>query len=113
VEDREREFGLVMERGAEALRREIGYDPSRWTQMVKSHGAVEAAKRLLGSGSDVSAGLTELAMADRLDQSVEWFVLVYDELFEAEERQTAYRRLRLHDGPVDRWLKERLGRLSP
>jgi hypothetical protein len=113
VEDREREFALVMERGSEALRGEIGYDPARWTQMVHRHGAVDAAKRLLRSGSDVSAGLTTLALAGRLDQSVEWFVLVYDELFEQEERQVAYQRLRLHDGPVDRWLEERLGRRSP
>jgi hypothetical protein len=113
VEDREREFALVMERGTETLRREIGYDPARWTQMVHQHGAVDAAKRLLGSGSDTSAGLAKLAMTDRLDQSVEWFVLVYDELFEPEERQVAYRRLRLHDAPVDRWLRERLGRRRP
>jgi hypothetical protein len=113
VEDREREFALVMERGAEALRREIDYDPTRWTQMVRRLGAVDAAKQLLGSGSDVSAGLTTLALADRLDQSVEWFVPVYDELFEQEERQVAYRWLRLHDAAIDRWLRERLGRRRP
>ena len=102
-----------MEQGAEALRREIGYDPARWTQMVRQHGAVDAAKKLLASGDDVSAGLTTLATAGRLDQSVEWFVLVYGELFEPEERQVAYRRLRLHDAPVDRWLRERLARRHP
>ena len=110
VEDRAREFALVMEHGTEALRREIGYDPTRWVQMVRRHGSVNAAKRLLASGDDTSTGLATLTMADRLDQSVEWFVLVYAELFEPEERQIAHRRLRLHDAPIDQWLRERLGR---
>jgi hypothetical protein len=113
LEDRAREFALVMEHGTEALRQEIGYDPSRWVQMVRRYGAVDAAKRLLASGGDTSAGLATLTMAGRLDQSVEWFVLVYADLFEPEERQIAHRRLRLHDAPVDRWLRERLGRRSP
>ena len=109
-EGRAREFALVMEHGTEALRREIGYDPSRWVQMVRRLGAVDAAKRLLASADDTSTGLATLTMADRLDQSVEWFVLVYAELFEPEERQIAHRRLRLHDAPIDQWLRERLGR---
>ena len=113
AEHRAREFALVMERGTEALRREIGYDPSRWVQMVRRYGAVEAAKRLLSSGDDTSAGLATLTMANRLDQSVEWFVLVYADLFEPEERETAHRRLRLHDAPIDQWLRERLGRRYP
>lgn len=110
MDDREREFALVMERGTETLRREIGYNPTRWSQMVGRHGAVAAAKRLLASASDTSSGLSTLAMHQRLDQSVEWFVLVYDELFEPEERRMAYRRLRLYEAPIDRWLQERLGR---
>jgi hypothetical protein len=112
-ERRAAEFALVMERGAEALEREIAYDPTRWVQMVGRHGAVEAATRLLASGSDVSSGLSTLAMAGRLDQSVEWFVLVYDDLFTPEERQAAHRRLRLYEAPVDQWLRERLGRRHP
>ena len=112
-EDRAREFALVMENGAAALKREIDYDPTRWLQMVGRHGAVDAATRLLASGSDASAGLSTLALAGRLDQSVEWFVLVYDDLFTDEERRIAHRRLRLYEAPVDQWLRERLGRRHP
>lgn len=111
--DREREFALVIERGAEALKREIGYDPTRWTQMVARHSAVAAAKRLMATEGDVSSGLTTLAMHERLDQSVEWFVLVYDDLFDQSERQTAYRRLRVYEAPVDAWLRNRLSRHHP
>lgn len=112
-EVREREFALIMHEGAEALRREIDYDPTRWMKMVRREGAVAAAKRLLALRNDTSAGLTTLALHRRLDQSVEWFVLVYDDLFEPEEREVAHRRLKLYEAPVDRWLQDRLGRRHP
>ena len=62
---REREFVRLMHEGAEALRREIDYDPTRWMQIVRREGAVAAAKRLLASGNDRSSGLTTLALHRR------------------------------------------------
>lgn len=111
-DERERAFHADMERGIATLQREIGYNASRWRQMVHDHGGVGAARQLL-RGRDVSDGFTRLWEAGRLNMSVEWFVLVYDDLFADDERQTAYRRLKLHDVPVDDWLRDRLGRRWP
>ena len=112
-EERERQFASEMDRGIETLKQEIGYNATRWRQMIYDHGAVGAAKRLLDSPSDVSDGFTKLWEHSRLDMSVEWYVLVYDDLFTDTERDVAYRRLKLYEVPVDRWLQERLGRRWP
>ncbi len=45
--------------------------------------------------------------------SVEWFTLVYDDLFTDEERRIAHERLTLHEAPVDEWLRDRLHRRWP
>lgn len=109
---RERAFSRDMERGAVTLKRELGYNPTRWMQMVHEHGAVEAARRIL-RGSDYSDGFAKLWEAGRLDMTVEWFVLVYHNLFSDEERLIAYRRLRQYEVPVDDWLRDRLDRRHP
>jgi hypothetical protein len=113
VNDRMREFGLLLEKNNEALLREIGYGPAPWASTVERHEAVDTAKHLLRTGDHVSTGLAELATADRLDQSIEWYVLVYADLFEPEERQVAYQRLSLHNVSIDQWLVERLSRHLP
>ena len=110
MDERAREFTLVVERCAEALRFEAGYDPSRWTRMVHYHGAVNAARLWLSPEFDASVELNTLAEDDRLDQSVEWFALVYFDLFAPQQRQEAHRRLRSHGSPVDQWLSKRLSR---
>jgi hypothetical protein len=53
------EFHQEMVHGAERLKREIGYNPTRVNQMVAEHGGPEAARQLL-SGRDASDGFTTL-----------------------------------------------------
>lgn len=107
-----RRFGAAMRASIQRLKDEIGYHPARWVQMLAEHGPVEAARRLL-HGSDVSDGFVTLWEHDRLDESVEWCVLAHPSLFDGDERQLAYQRLRQYDAPVDRWLVDRLGRKRP
>lgn len=109
---RAREFEREMVRAVDQLHREVGYNATRWRQMIADHGGAGAARRLL-EGTDASDGFTRLWEAQQLDMSVEWFVLVYDDLFTDEEREIAYQRLRRYDVPVDEWLRERLGRRWP
>lgn len=104
-----RELALALERDIETLKREIGYDPTRWRQMLGTHGPVEAARRLL-RGPDVSDGFTKLWEHGRLDFTVEWQVLAHASLFSDDERTLAYQRLKSYEAPVDKWLVERLDR---
>ncbi|GAA3375554.1 hypothetical protein GCM10017750_13500 [Streptomyces racemochromogenes] len=91
--------------GAQRLKREIGYNPVRFTQMLAEVGGVETAKYLL-RGRDASDGFTALWSARRLDVSVEAFVLLpwYEVLFTDAERETARRRLEAHEFDVARYL---------
>jgi len=66
----ETEFNRELVRGADRLKREIGYNPARFNQMVADHGGPEAA-RLLLSGRDASEGFATLWEAGRLEMSVE------------------------------------------
>lgn len=92
--------------GADTLKREIGYNPTRFLQMIADHGAVAAVRRLLQSGQ--SEGFTELWEHGRLQMSVEFFALLpwYENLFADGERAAARRRLQeLHfdvDGELAR-----------
>ena len=113
VGDRMDEFGLVLMKNHEALLREIGCGPAPWTTSSERHEAVATAKCLLHSSNDTLTGLAKLTESDRLDQSLEWFVLVYADLFGPEDRQHAYQRLRSTGAPVDQWLVERLSRHLP
>jgi len=90
--------------------REFGYNPTYWQKMMGEHGAVGAAKLLL-RGSRASDGFTRLWEERHLDLSVEFFILVpkYADLFTAEERAEARRRLELYEFDVDGALAE----LSP
>ena len=85
-------------RGADRLRREIAYNPTRFNQMVAEHGGVEAVRQLL-RGRDASDGFTTLWEARRLEMSVEAAALLpwYRALFTDEERAVAHRRLVDHD----------------
>jgi len=46
----ERRFHADMVAGAEQLKREIGYNPTRFMQMVGELGSIEAARQLLRGG---------------------------------------------------------------
>ena len=70
---------------------DLGYRPIRFRQMVRGHGGLKAAKRLL-SAPVVQSGLTTLWELGRLDISMvaqeRWVPLFSD-----EERQAARERL--------------------
>ena len=74
--------------------KETGYWASYFLRAVKSHGGVEAARRLLQQRG-LSKGLVRLREKDRLDLAMETFVLApdYRALFTDEERAIASRRL--------------------
>jgi hypothetical protein len=73
---------------------ELGYNPRYFVSMIAQHGAVGAARRLLGAPT-VSDGFVLLWERQRLDLTVEALVLdpMFDDLFTAEERATANARL--------------------
>jgi hypothetical protein len=104
----DREFHRDMLNGAETLKREIGYNPTRFNQMVAELGGPEAVRRLL-SGRDASDGFTTLWENHRLEMSVEAFALLpwYADLFTDEQRATAWRRLAEHGFDVEGFLQSR------
>lgn len=102
------EFHRECIQGSDRLKREIGYNPTRFNQMVSEHGG-SAAVRLLLKGRDASDGFTTLWEAGRLEMSVEAAVLLpwYEHLFSGDERATARRRLVEHKFDVEAFLQRR------
>ncbi|WP_143139020.1 hypothetical protein [Lentzea waywayandensis] len=82
--------------------------------MLTDHGAVEAARRLVLDPKP-TYGLWRLQELDRLDASVEMWVLLpwYEPLFDQSIREQAERKLRLLDVDVDRELRQLVARLTP
>jgi hypothetical protein len=74
--------------------KEAGYNATRFLAMVREHGGLQTAHRLLSS-SDISYGFTELWLRGRLDLTVEQLVLrpQYQELFNEAELVRARERL--------------------
>jgi len=110
----ETEFNKDLLLGTRRLKKEIGYNPTRFNQMVADYGGVGAVRRLL-SGSDASDGFTTLWEDHRLEMSVEAQVLLpwYEELFTEEERPGARRRLGQYDFDVDAFLADAASRVPP
>lgn len=109
----ERQFHGDMVLGVERLKREIGYNATRFMQMVGEYGGAEAARHLL-TGRDASDGFTTLWEHGRLEMSVEAHVLLpwYHDLFSETQLGTAERRLREHRFDVNAFLT-RAGRDWP
>ncbi len=109
----ERQFHRDMVLGVDRLKREIGYNATRFMQMVGASGGAEAARHLL-TGRDASDGFTTLWEHGRLEMSVEAHVLLpwYRELFTETQVETAERRLREYRFDVDALLT-RAGRNWP
>jgi hypothetical protein len=86
-----REFEATL---GEAWRR-CRYNPHYFAEMLREHGPVETAKRLLRPTEDPQYGLFRLADCGRLDLSVEAIVLkpIYAPLFTQVERGVARERL--------------------
>ena len=92
--------------GANRMTKEIGYNPTRFRQMVDEHGGVGAAKILIGR-KDASDGFTVLWENHRLELSCEAFALLpwYSELFTESEREQARRRLTEYRFDVDDFVR--------
>jgi hypothetical protein len=70
------------------------YVPTVWINMIRRHGAAEAARKLLVSG-DIQYGFTRLIEQGRYDLTVEWAVLQpqWAPLFSPLHRESATLRL--------------------
>jgi hypothetical protein len=76
-------------------KKEVGYNATRFFQMLEDRGALETARVLINS-STPSDGFTALWEAGRLDLTVEAHALdpQFERLFTADERRIAADRLR-------------------
>ena len=91
----EKEFTVACENTAAECRL-LGYDPSEWMRMVKDHGAVEAARRLI-KASEIQDGLKKLLRMGHVELTVEHAVLDerWRDLFTQDERNAAEWRLKI------------------
>jgi hypothetical protein len=103
----ERHFKSDVIKGFTDTKRENGYEPRRFWQMVNKHGIVEAARQLLRPTNGTSEGLTKLSEYRRLDISVEaWSLLPWYRGFFCDELlESARQRLKAHDFDVDKFLE--------
>lgn len=78
----------------------LGYRPTRFLEMVREHGGVEAA-RLLLANPEAQSGLTELWLLGRPDLSMEHLVTSegFASLFSDDERRKARERLEVISTP--------------
>ena len=74
--------------------RKLGYNPTRWVDMIRRYGAVEAARRLVVC-ADIQSGFTELVERNRADLTIESAVLSprWSLLFGPDVREAARWRL--------------------
>ena len=81
----------------ETAKRDLGYNATRFLQMISEQGGLATARQLLWSDQP-SDGFTTLWSHHRLDLTVEAHVLKpdYTALFTEADRQQARRRLELH-----------------
>ena len=88
-----RNFDRDMERIYDSAKA-IGYNATRLLMMLREHGGLETAHRLMAA-EDVSDGFTELWMRSRKDLTVEALLLrpEYEALFSDDERRRAAARL--------------------
>lgn len=76
--------------------KELGYNPTRFLQMIDKYGGVGAAKKLLSTEDFIQEGVVTLWELGRLDLSVEALVVKeqFGELFIDKEKEIARKRLR-------------------
>ena len=76
----------------------VDYRPTYFLRLVRRHGGVTAARRLLNA-PEAQTGLTKLWELERLDISVETLMLQerWNQLLSDAERQTARERLQAFD----------------
>ena len=103
----ERAFDAELVRDYEVLKAEVGYDASRFKQLIDELGGVETARRLL-RGHTHSYGLDRLWKTGQLGMSLEASVLKpgFAALFTEDERKVARFRLESYGFDVERFLRE-------
>ena len=76
--------------------KKLGYNPTRFLQMIDEYGGLGTAKKLLSTEEFVQDGVVILWKLSRLDLSVEALVLnnKYSELFTEHEKEIAGKRLK-------------------
>jgi hypothetical protein len=94
LEEIERRFHRAMISIYETAKRELGYNATRFLQMISEHGGLATARQLLWSDAP-SEGFTTLWERGRLDLTVEAHVLdpEFAPLFTDEDREQARARL--------------------
>ncbi|MBR7829249.1 hypothetical protein KDK95_23275 [Actinospica sp. MGRD01-02] len=107
MEEVELEFNKAMRRIYAEAKAELGYNASRFLQMVERDGGLTTARRLLWS-ADPSDGFTVLWEKSRLDLSVEAHVLLpqFEPLFTDEDRERARERLEQYEWTARRKRRE-------
>ena len=91
----EQRFHQAMIEVYKEAKSKLGYNATRFLQMVTEHGGVEAARRLINA-SEPSEGYGRLFELGRLDLTVEAYALrpEWAALFSPKELELARRRLR-------------------
>jgi hypothetical protein len=94
MSDTERSWNRVMVSIYETAKRELGYNATRFIQMISERGGLQTARQLIWTESP-SDGFTFLWEHHRLDLTVEAHMLddKYANLFSDEDRQRARDRL--------------------
>jgi len=97
VDEVERRFHRAMITIYETAKRELGYNATRFLQMVSEHGGLVTARQLLWSDAP-SDGFTTLWKLHRLDLTVEDHVLraEFSSLFSDADREQALARLKAY-----------------
>lgn len=101
MEDLSIQFDRDLVRGVEELV-PFGYEVSFFRRMLAAQGGVATARRLIMNNMP-SYGLWRLSEADRMEMSVEAWVLLprYESLFDRQLREKAARKLRQFGCDVD------------
>jgi hypothetical protein len=96
MNETERRFHRAMVEIYQTAKRDLGYNATRFIQMVSDRGGLAAARQLLWT-DQISDGFEILRQHGRLDLSVEAHVLKdeFADLFSDEDRQRARDRLAL------------------
>jgi hypothetical protein len=99
MNDVEAEFHAAMVGIYRRSKAEVGYTPTRFMQMIGERGAIATARHLVAAGPP-SEGFATLWAANRLDLTVEHFVIEerFASLFTPAEVATAQQRLEASGG---------------
>ena len=101
-----REFNSDMKNIYMTAKREIGYNATRFLQLISIYGGLQAAKILI-SKVEATYGFEKLCEYNRLELSVEYHVLLakYKSLFTLEERKECAQHLLDYNFPLSEEMK--------